>query len=170
MKLLSLTFFCLTLSACATTSATQLGHNAFRIEANSNGLISETENQDRALLKAAETTLDAGHRYFIVEHVIDQSVITKFVTPETTVTNIDAVGAPLLGLGVVSAQSTKTVTPSSTTEIKTPKSETKITTYMKRPSPEAHDAREIAMYFGPRLNPLRWGFSTPSKKLLPLQD
>ena len=84
----------LLLGACATPyqkqgltggfTETQLSPETYRISFKANTLTSADQVQDFTLLRAAELTLENGHRYFVVQESVDQTQRHVTVMPATT--------------------------------------------------------------------------------------
>lgn len=84
----------LLLGACATPyqkqgltggfTETQLSPETYRISFKANTLTSADQVQDFTLLRAAELTLENGHRYFVVQESVDQTQRHVTVVPATT--------------------------------------------------------------------------------------
>jgi hypothetical protein len=62
--------------------------DVYRIIARGNGYTSADRVQDFALLKAAETTLEAGGNYFVIVSESDRTNVVTGTTPGTAQTNV----------------------------------------------------------------------------------
>ena len=86
----------LLLGACATPyqkrgltggfTETQLSPETYRISFQANTITPPDQVQDYTLLRAAELTLENGHRYFVVQETVDQTRRLVTSVPSTTTT------------------------------------------------------------------------------------
>jgi hypothetical protein len=123
--------------------ADQITKDTFRIVSRGNGYTSGTTIQDYALLKAAETTKQAGGSHFIVTNAADASRSEAFATPgtvQTTVTGNTAVS---------------TYSPGSISTFIKPGQDTYIRVLRlpsgQQPPPGAYFAEEIIQFVGSRV-------------------
>ena len=166
----------LVLTACAsytdTTQSVQLTENVHRVSMKGNAFNDPNDAQDFALLKAAEVTLDAGHRYFVINAATDTTRVSQFVDPGRTRTTtqgsstytgrVTGYNDPLGGTANIYGTSRH----NSTSETQTrpdrvynfvkPGVDVMIETFTDKPSVGHFDAQEIVKFIGPRLNPQRW--------------
>ncbi|WP_416877980.1 hypothetical protein [Litorimonas sp.] len=160
MKNIVVSLACVLLAACTTTKTTQLGSNVHRIDMRSTAFVDAATANDKAFLRAAETTLEAGHRYFALESFLDTSRFSQIVTPGSTTTSVTGSSYNSGGFNNFNATATSTSSPSTVNNIHKPGSSTVISTYKTPPSGEYFDAYEVIKYYGPRLNKDKW---TPSE-------
>jgi hypothetical protein len=116
--------------------------DTFRIVARGNAYTSRTTVQDYALLKAAETTIDAGGSHFVVISAADASRAGAFTTPSTIQTTVSG------------GTAYSTYTPGSTTTFIKPGQDTYIRIVRlnagERPPPGAYPVDEIVQFIGSR--------------------
>ena len=117
--------------------------DVYRIVARGNGYTSADRVQDFVLLKAAETTLEAGSNYFMIINQSDRTKVLQGQTPGTVQTN------------VVGNTAFTTYTPGSTYNIVKPGEALMIKVVRLKsgeaPPQGAWPAQDIANTIGPRL-------------------
>lgn len=97
-KLVAVLFLAIGLAACSTqyqemglaggVTAEPVMTDVYRITARGNAYTGSSQVQDFALLKAAETTLEAGGSHFIVLGETDQTNLSTAQTPGTMQTSV----------------------------------------------------------------------------------
>jgi len=155
----------LALSACETTyesgtKSQQLADNVHRISMRGNGATSKTQATDYAVLKAAEVTIDNGHRYFIVTNTQDATRRTSYTAPSTATTTTNSTGNASIYGNTLNAYGTTTTNsiynPAQTYNFTLPGLDMMIETYADKPAVGHFDAQQVTKYLGAKLNPDRW--------------
>ena len=172
MKKLIIGAALLAFAGCAsygdTTKSQQLGENIHRVSMRGNALNNTNDAQDFALLKAAETTIDSGYRYFIVTNAEDRTKHTSYTEPSRATSNTYVSGTANTTGNIYGNQyqgttnlygnstTSTTYTPGQTYNFTKPGVDVMIRTFSEPPSAPHFDALEITKYLGVKLNPKRW--------------
>lgn len=156
MKLLVIAIGALAITACATTNTTQLSENTYHIEMRGKTFADGIETSDQAYLTSAETTIDAGHRYFLVQSVDDSFKTKDVVRPGVYRKSLKVFAVNTGETKYPTGPEAKLHFPSQVSSVQNPGLDAVIETYAHRPSVDAVDAYEIVTLLGLRLNPDRW--------------
>lgn len=142
-------------AGCATTKSTQLGANLHRIEMRGNGFTDPTKANDQALLKAAETAIDEGMRYFVIEGATDLTRHDLMVLPGSQTTTYSGSAFQTGSFTNLTGTATTSTAPGSAVTVTKPALNAVISLH-STPVAGAIDAHEVAKFYGPRLNAKRW--------------
>lgn len=165
-KLLAIGLF-MGLAGCVTydsqTQVQQYTDNTFVIKAKDMFAFDGDSSKDFILLKAAESTIDNGHKYFVVMNSEDKTRRSSFAMPSTAnTTTTSTATANIYGNSIYAngdSNTTTTYTPGQTINTAIPAWEVKIETYAENEKPDGkhYDALQLVKYLGSKYNPDRWG-------------
>lgn len=153
------------LSSCATTyeggtKSQQIADNIHRVSMRGNAFTDTAKANDFAILKAAEITIDNGHRYFVVTNSQDATRHTTYTAPgsSSSTTNTSLSGSTFGNYfsGYASSDTTTTYTPGQTYNFTKPGVDMMIETFKDKPYGSSFDALQVTKYLGVELNPKRW--------------
>lgn len=151
----------LLLAGCAsysdTTTSQQLSSDMHRISMRGSTYNESSDAQDFTLLKAAETTIDTGNRYFSIVDNQDQTRIGSYTTNGSSKSHTTATASVLGNYITGTADTTTSYTPGQTHTYIKPGADVLIKTYAEKPVGNSFDAQEVIKYLGQIYNPERWG-------------
>ena len=150
------------------TDSQQIAENIHRIEMRGNAFNKGSDAQDFALVKAAEVTVDNGHRFFTIIDSADRTHGSSYTAPgtfnSTTTTNANAFGVGNYAYGNATSTTSGTFNPGQTYNFVHPGMDLMIATFAEMPQGGAFDAMEVGKYLGADVNPDRWAAATDASE------